>query len=243
MESGYDKVFRQMDDEAMRRFAEERDRVNRARIRAILDIAARWSPALRGSVRVLEYGCNTGSATAELAHAGHEAVGVDVNEQLLDVARERFAGVENLSFLAIDGTLPFDDASFDLVFSSEVIEHVPLDQRATYLAEFRRVMKPDGLGYLSFPNFWYPLEQHHGVPFHHWVERVRRHGGYRYEDIPSKYALARQLRRDFRVHDIARDFLRSDYARARFSRTKVAVARVLARTPLAPQAYLVLEPR
>jgi SAM-dependent methyltransferase len=41
--------------------------------------------------------------------------------------------------------LPFPDASFDLVTSTSVLEHVPPDQLPVLLAEIRRVLKPDGI--------------------------------------------------------------------------------------------------
>jgi len=45
--------------------------------------------------------------------------------------------------------LPFDDASWDLVFASHVLEHVPDDDRA--LAEVRRILRPGGVAILPVP--------------------------------------------------------------------------------------------
>ena len=42
----------------------------------------------------------------------------------------------------LDGTLPFDDASFDLVYANFVVEH--LGRPAAALAEWRRLLRPDG---------------------------------------------------------------------------------------------------
>jgi SAM-dependent methyltransferase len=62
------------------------------------------------------------------------------------VARER--GIANLRFARADGlALPFAPASFDLVLSHAVIEHVP--DATQYLRECRRVLAPGGRCYLS----------------------------------------------------------------------------------------------
>ena len=45
--------------------------------------------------------------------------------------------------------LPFDDASYDLVFASHVLEHVPDDEKA--IAEIRRILRPGGMAILPVP--------------------------------------------------------------------------------------------
>ena len=87
---------------------------------------------------VLEFGCGTAAVLAQLARlgVGKRHVGVD----LADPGAHRDPGASNLELLRFDGkSLPFDDDSFDLVFASHVIEHVP-DPRAA-LAEMARVAK------------------------------------------------------------------------------------------------------
>ena len=54
--------------------------------------------------------------------------------------------------------LPFDDGSFDVVLTNEVIEHVA-DDRAS-AAEMVRVLSRGGRLVLFCPNRWYPVEQH-----------------------------------------------------------------------------------
>jgi len=45
--------------------------------------------------------------------------------------------------------LPFDDASYDFIFASHVLEHVPDDKKA--IQEIRRILKPNGLAILPVP--------------------------------------------------------------------------------------------
>lgn len=87
---------------------------------------------------VLEVGCGTGSVLAAVKRAGIGSthVGIDVS----DPSAHRDPGTEDLDLRQFDGArLPFADNSFDLVYSSHVLEHVP-DERG-FLAEIHRVAK------------------------------------------------------------------------------------------------------
>ena len=99
--------------------------------------------------RALDLGCGAGDFTAALARAGAEAVGVDVAEAALERARSRHPEVE-FRLVPFDGPLPFEDGSFDLVWSSEVIEHVA--DTARWLSEVRRVLVPGGRLLLTTPS-------------------------------------------------------------------------------------------
>lgn len=76
-----------------------------------------------------------------------------------------------LTFIQGDAlTMPFADNSFDLVFSSAVIEHVGgNDNQARFLQECFRVAKKHI--FLTTPNRLYPVEFHTGLPFIHWLPK------------------------------------------------------------------------
>lgn len=104
--------------------------------------------AVRPGAHALDLGCGDGRFTAELARAGAAPIGVEVAEAAL---RRATAAHPQLDFrlAPIDGPLPLDDASFELVWSSEVIEHIA--DTAAWLSEVRRVLAPAGTLLLTTP--------------------------------------------------------------------------------------------
>jgi SAM-dependent methyltransferase len=106
-------------------------------------------PEVRPHDRALDLGCGSGDFTAELAHAGAAVVGVEVAEAALRRARANHPELE-FRITPIDGPLPLEDCSFDLVWASEVIEHVA--DTARWLSEVRRVLAPGGRLLLSTPS-------------------------------------------------------------------------------------------
>jgi SAM-dependent methyltransferase len=99
---------------------------------------------------VLDLGCNTGYGTLDFVDVARRVVGIDVSPRAIDLARAR-AGAENAEFRVVDGIqLPFPDASFDLVTSFQVLEHIA--DPVPFLAEIRRVLRPGGTALLTTPN-------------------------------------------------------------------------------------------
>src|SRR5580693_5667582 len=99
--------------------------------------------------RVLDVGCGEGRFTAELARAGALAVGVDVAREPLRRARERNRELDVRLLDDGEGRWELEDASFDVVWAGEVIEHVA--DTAAWLSEVRRVLRSGGSLLLSTP--------------------------------------------------------------------------------------------
>jgi ubiquinone/menaquinone biosynthesis C-methylase UbiE len=104
---------------------------------------------VRPGDRALDLGCGTGDFTGLLAEAGAHPLGVDVTEAALVRARSRHPELD-LRVVPMDGPMPLEDGSFDIVWSSEVIEHVA--DTARWLSEVRRVLAPGGRLLLTTPS-------------------------------------------------------------------------------------------
>ena len=98
--------------------------------------------------RALDVGCGEGRFAAELAGAGLEVVAIDVAAEPLERARELHPELD-LRLVDGEGTWPLPDASFDVVWAGEVIEHVA--DTAAWLSEVRRSLRPGGRLLLSTP--------------------------------------------------------------------------------------------
>ncbi|MHB8658447.1 MAG: class I SAM-dependent methyltransferase [Solirubrobacteraceae bacterium] len=104
---------------------------------------------LGASDRLLDVGCGAGEFTAIADRAGAQAVGVEIAEAALRRARSAHPGLD-LRRVEIDGLLPFEDGSFEIVWASEVIEHVA--DTARWLSELRRVLAPRGRLLITTPS-------------------------------------------------------------------------------------------
>ncbi|MFQ5855672.1 MAG: class I SAM-dependent methyltransferase [Anaerolineae bacterium] len=97
--------------------------------------------------QLVDVGCGTGGFLCELQQGGGwQAMGIDINQRALNVARRQGVQVRCGEL----GDLGLPTASFDVVTMWEVIEHVlnPWDT----LAEIHRILKPNGVLLLSTPN-------------------------------------------------------------------------------------------
>ena len=98
------------------------------------------SLALKKGERVLDVGCGPGLLAGQMAAAGALVAAVDTSLPMLESARSQYPDLDFREGSATE--IPFDDASFDAVISTQVLEYVPDIPAA--LAEFARVLKPGG---------------------------------------------------------------------------------------------------
>lgn len=136
---------------------------------------------LTGDSKILDFGCGSGILVRELREAGLDVVGFEpfggiapdndplfasLNWQNPFVAAKYTGDPKTLPVVQIDWKrnfqLPYPNASYDFVYSTEVMEHVS-DHEAV-VAELRRVMKPSGVAIHSFPSRYRLIEPHIHIP-------------------------------------------------------------------------------
>jgi SAM-dependent methyltransferase len=116
---------------------------------------------LQPGMRVVDVGC--GALGLRGLEPGLDITGVDL------VARPEYEG----PFVQADAAqwLPFDDAAFDLAYSSSVVEHVEPERRAAFAAEVKRVARG---WFVQTPAWSFPIEPHALLPFAHWLAPTLR---------------------------------------------------------------------
>jgi 2-polyprenyl-3-methyl-5-hydroxy-6-metoxy-1,4-benzoquinol methylase len=100
-------------------------------------------------LRVLDIGCGEGHFAEVLVRDGAEVVAIDVAEEPLRRARARHPALD-VRLVEPEAPLPLEDASFDVVWAGETIEHVA--DTSQWLSEVRRVLRSGGLVLLSTPD-------------------------------------------------------------------------------------------
>ena len=141
-------------------------RLKAAKIERLLDLGAR-----AGRLALLEIGTGSGG----IAHyfATHDSLLCDV--VAVDVVDQRKLHEGYVFHQVEDTCLPFPDASFDVVITNHVIEHVGgLDAQLHHLSEVHRVMREDAIAYLAVPNRWMLVEPHFKLAFLSWLPRALR---------------------------------------------------------------------
>ena len=97
--------------------------------------------------QLLEVGCGAGGCALYLTQLTHARVtGIDANQSAIEESRTAAKSVPEarVSFERMNANerLPFEDASFDAVFSNDAMCHIP--DRGSALKEWFRVLKPNG---------------------------------------------------------------------------------------------------
>lgn len=158
---------------------------------------------------VLEVGCGTGELLAGVAarFPGAEVMGLDADPVALAIAARKLEG-RRLTVRLVHGraeSLPFRDASFDLVLSSLMLHHLPAASKVAALREWRRVLSPSGaLLLVDFgrAHSWLPRAATWPLrPFEHVADNLRgripwmlEQAGFAYEEVGTYGAVVIAIR-------------------------------------------------
>jgi SAM-dependent methyltransferase len=122
---------------------------------------------------VLELGCGAGYGIDYLSNNAKRIVTVDIDSESIEHAKQN-SEAKNIEYIQqdiLDG-LKFQDNSFDIVISFQVIEHFNKKDVKRYLNEIFRLMKPDGIAYITTPNreirlfpFQKPVNKYHPLEY------------------------------------------------------------------------------
>jgi len=103
---------------------------------------------LKPGDRILEIGCGIGTIVHELAKQGYDVQGTDISRVAIEYGRNKYGGL-HLEVQPAEG-LAFGDASFDIVLSFDLFEHIA--RVDLHVSEVCRVLKSGGYYLFQTPN-------------------------------------------------------------------------------------------
>jgi len=115
-----------------------------------------------GSCDVLDIGTGSGHIIQLVSKKCKSATSVNLEDER--IAKEGYTFVE-----VKDVHLPFDNGTFDVVISNQVIEHIPVQD--IHINEIYRVLKNGGIAYIATPSQYTLIEPHFKLPFLSWLPR------------------------------------------------------------------------
>ena len=152
--SEWSENYREQVNRSVSFLGQDIDFFTQAKVRHLMEIVHnRWGNTQ--NLRVLDLGCGVGTTDSLLNHQFGKLVGLDLEEEFITKAKSNNPWVK---YQVYDGQkIPFQDESFDLVFSICVLHHVPPAQWDAFCKEMARVTKRGGLSVIFEHNPWNPL--------------------------------------------------------------------------------------
>lgn len=133
---------------------------------------------------ILDIGCGSGTISFYLASKGYKVKGIDISIRAIKICRDSAMemGFNNVEFGVCNFPNEIPSGKYDLIFFSEVIEHLPDDELA--LKKIYKLIKPDGILFLSTPSKNAPLYKlGYAKKFDREVGHLRR---YTVEELKAK---------------------------------------------------------
>jgi ubiquinone/menaquinone biosynthesis C-methylase UbiE len=159
------------------------------------------------SSKILDIGSGSGYLGGILGKKSNRYVGIDFTDERKS---------KGFVFIRTDAlNVPFKDSSFDIIICNHVIEHVTNQKKL--LQEINRLLKKDGICYITCPNVLWPMEPHLKLPFLSYMPKkiadayVRMSGkGNEYDIQPMTYTeFSRKLKKLFKINNFSLEILKS----------------------------------
>lgn len=126
-------------------------------------------------IKILDHGSGGCYTIIYLYALGYENVfGVDIGGSHKEINNFFYliSGKDKKKKILYDGiNLPFENDSFDFIFSQQVLEHVPFNLQENFIKEEKRVLKSGGVAYHQIPHKLTPYESHLKIWFFHWLPK------------------------------------------------------------------------
>ena len=103
---------------------------------------------LKPDSKILEIGCGIGTIVYELSGQGYDTTGVDISGEAIAYGLKKYGDIK-LEVQPAEA-LPYEDRSFDIVLSFDLLEHIAQTDR--HISEVFRVLHPDGYYLFQTPN-------------------------------------------------------------------------------------------
>lgn len=182
-------------------FSEREQKANK-----IISIVSDYFGTSLSHLNLLDVGSSTGIMTFLLSKHFNKTIGIDIDENGVNYAKENFKS-DNLSYQIGDSmNLSFPDDHFDVVNCAQVYEHVP--DSTKLMSEIHRVLKPGGICFFSAGNRFIFIENHYKLPLLSVIPKKLAHiylkllgrGRYYYETHLSYWGL-KKIASDFELID------------------------------------------
>jgi SAM-dependent methyltransferase len=118
----------------------------------VFEVARKSISPIFAPARVLDYGCGVGRLVVPFAARSQTVMGVDVSPAMLDQARKNCKkyGAASVSPLNVDEMDTLEPASFDLVHSFIVLQHIPVARGELILRKLIALLAEGGVGAIHF---------------------------------------------------------------------------------------------
>lgn len=101
---------------------------------------------------LLDYGCGDGTFIALAHEAFRQSVGTDLDAEQIRGCTGRLGSLPGVEFVPVDALRqPAHAGHYDVIVCMEVLEHCPHDVQPVVVEDLARLLRPDGVVYISVP--------------------------------------------------------------------------------------------